>query len=612
MKKYISIFVFSFLFAANGFTQNKWWNHKTAYEIFVRSFYDSNGDGIGDFNGMSQKMNYLNDVSPISKSDFGVELIWLMPINASPSYHGYDVTNYMAVNPQYGSNNDFKNMLLEAHARDIRVIMDLVINHSSDKHPWFIKSANNDPFYRDFYRWETSPSSQTGPWGQQLWYPKNGSNYYALFWSGMPDLNFNYQPVKDSIFAAAKYWIKDMDVDGFRLDAAMYLYEEGTTLKNHPKTLAFWKEFNDSCKSWNSNSLLVGEVWDSPENIALYTDKLDLCFDFNLADANMNAANTGNPYNSRVAINIGKTIFKSNQFASFLTNHDQNRVIDVFSNNLEKNKAAASLLLTQGGVPFIYYGEEVAMKGSKPDENIRRPMQWTAAANGGFTTGSPWRALNSNYATYNVASMQLDENSIWKHYQKLIQLRKEQAVLQTGKHFNIISSDYDVHSYARQDSTEDYIILVNTSNQAKSNVQFTYQTDSKLIGLVSFRDKFNEPGVITAQVDNGLFSINVGLLPYQTRIFSLPPLFTGLYESNFETNYQLYPNPAKNELTVSLDYLKDALKLEIYNLQGNLMATNTLIMPISKVEINLPIGIYFVKLVSENGQSITKKLIIEN
>jgi glycosidase len=610
MKKYISILAFSFLFGANGFTQNKWWNETTAYEIFVRSFYDSNGDGIGDFNGMTQKLDYLNDGNPATANDLGIGLVWLMPINSSPSYHGYDVTNYLALNPQYGTDNDFKTMLTQAHNRGIKVIMDLVINHSSDKHPWFIKSANNDAFYRDFYRWETSPSSQTGPWGQQLWYPKNGSNYYALFWSGMPDLNFNYQPVKDSIFAAAKYWIKDMGVDGFRLDAAMYLYEEGTTLKNHPKTLAFWKEFNDSCKSWNSNSLLVGEVWDSPENIALYTDKLDLCFDFNLADANMNAANTGNPYNSRVAINTGKTIFKPNQFASFLTNHDQNRVIDVFSNNLDKNKAAASLLFTQGGVPFIYYGEEVAMKGSKPDENIRMPMQWSGAANGGFTTGSPWRALNSNYTTYNVASMQLDENSIWNHYQKLIQIRKEQPILQTGTHTNITSSEYAVHSYQRSLNGKDVLVLVNTSNIGLSNVQMDITKSDGKFGNYQIEDIFND-SLFSISSNSSTFSIKVNLKPYQTRIlqFGYP---VGVEEENWNPSIQLFPNPAKDQFNIQLSSFQSNVWLELYAIDGKLLYREEQLQKNMNHSVNLPNGIYIVKVNTLNGKSWNQKLVISN
>lgn len=609
MKKIIGLILLGNLVSLMGFSQTKWWNNETAYEIFVRSFYDSNGDGIGDFNGMTQKLNYLKDENAGSKNDLGVGLVWLMPINASPSYHGYDVTNYLSVNPQYGSDIDFKNMLMSAHQLGIKVIMDLVINHSSDKHPWFIKSASNDSFYRNFYRWETSPSSQTGPWGQQLWYPKNGSNYYALFWSGMPDLNYNYQPVKDSIFAAAKYWIKDMGVDGFRLDAAMYLYEEGTTLKNHPKTVSFWKEFNDSCKSWNSNSLLVGEVWDTPENIALYTDKLDLCFDFNLAEANMSAANSGNPYDSRIAINTGKTIFKPNQFASFLTNHDQNRVIDVFNANLNKNKVAASLLLTQGGVPFIYYGEEIAMKGSKPDENIRRPMQWTNGLNGGFTSGTPWRALNSNYTTFNLASLQLDENSIWHHYKKLIEIRKQQPILRTGTHKNIISTEYAVHSYQRSLNGKDVLVLVNTSPIGLSNVQMDIIKSDSLSGNYQIEDLFND-SIFSISSSSSTFSFKVNLEPYQTRIlqFGYP---VGMEEENWNPKLKLYPNPAKDYVQIEENGGRRFNLFEAYNLQGELVQTERIEGQQNLVKLSLTTGVYLVKLSNTEGQSSFQKMVVE-
>ena len=156
-----------------------WWNQSVFYELFVRSFYDSNGNGIGDFNGITAKLNYLNDGDSTTNTDLGINAIWLMPINASPSYHGYDVTDYKAVNPQYGSASEFKNMVKEAHKRGIKIVIDFVINHTSSQHPWFVKSVANDPFYRDFYRWNTSKPSYKGPWGQDVWYSKNNSNYYT-------------------------------------------------------------------------------------------------------------------------------------------------------------------------------------------------------------------------------------------------------------------------------------------------------------------------------------------------------------------------------------------------------------------------------------------------
>src|SRR5690349_6195410 len=175
-----------------GTEGHPWWNDTVFYEIFVRSFQDSNGDGIGDFNGITQKLDYLQKL--------GIKGIWLMPIFPSPSYHGYDVTDYYSVNPDYGSMDDFKNLLREAHKRGIRVIIDLVINHTSSQNPWFQKSVQNDPQYKDWYVWSDSDPGGVGPWGETVWYKaENGKYYYAVFWDQMPDLNFKNQAVQQEV-----------------------------------------------------------------------------------------------------------------------------------------------------------------------------------------------------------------------------------------------------------------------------------------------------------------------------------------------------------------------------------------------------------------------------
>ncbi len=607
-KKQLASLLFLLAFSFNSFGQINWWNQKTAYEIFVRSFYDSNADGIGDFNGLTQKLDYLNDGNANTNNDLGIGLIWLMPINATPSDHGYDVTNYYAVNPKYGSMIEFKSMLTQAHNKGIKVVMDLVLNHTSDQHPWFVKSAANDPFYRNFYRWETAPSSQTGPWGQQLWYSKNGSNYYGLFWSGMPDLNYNYQPVKDSVFAIAKYWLQEVGVDGFRLDAAMYLFEEGTTLKNHPKTIAFWKEFNDSCEAWKPNSLLVGEVWDAPASIKLYTGKLDMCFEFNLADANINAISSGNPYNSRVTLNNTKTNYQDNQFATFLTNHDQNRVFDVFNTNIEMNKAAASLYLTQPGVPFLYYGEEVAMRGSKPDQYIRRPMQWSNAGNAGFSSVNPWISINSNYANYNVSVMQSDPNSIWNHYQKLIRIRNQQGAIQMGAYQNLISTHNEVHTYQRSLNGHDIIVMVNTSNTKIDSVQFVMTRSDGSSGNCKFVDLMNDTSFFI--MGNGMYPINLPLKPYQTRIIAVDyPI--GLQHNNWQNKLLVFPNPANIEINIVKQFLdQHQIQLQLFSLSGELLLVKEKIEEFNTYPISLPKGIYLLKFTNELGECSTQKLLI--
>lgn len=605
MKKYSLILVVLFLNYFQLNAQNYWWNKTTAYEVYVRSFFDTNSDGKGDFNGLTKKLDYLNDGNPNTKTDLGVGLIWLMPINSSPSVHGYDVTDYKKVNSQYGTMASFQAMLDSAHRRGIKVIMDFVINHTSSQHPWFIKSAANDPFYRNFYRWETTAPSQIGPWGQQVWYPKNGSNYYALFWSEMPDLNYNYQPVRDSIFAAAKYWLKDIGVDGFRLDAVMYLYENGNTLKNTPETISFLKALNDSCEVWKKNSLLVGEVWDNAQTIAMYTGKLDMCFDFNLASANINSANTSNPSTARLALNNAQQTLDTNQYGNFLTNHDQNRIFDELGNDINKTKVAASLYLTQPGVPFIYYGEEIGMKGSKPDQYIRTPMQWNTNAHSGFTTGTPYISVNSNFMNYNVKTLSADSSSIWNLYRKLISIRNNEEVLQLGSIKNIVSNFPAVHSYQRIYNNQDIVVLVNTSGTFLSDVQFSFARTDGQSGAIAVEDLMSDSTFATGS-SSKIVDLKLNLKPYQVKILKFHPA-TGIPYTK-EIQLEVYPNPVKEKLTVSQSGNK-TYELNIYNSYG-VEISSTFINPKTSISIDFtyPSGIYFLRMKTDTGV-LNRKII---
>lgn len=585
--------------------QNNWWNKTTAYEVYVRSFFDTNADGKGDFNGLTQKLDYLNDGKPETNTDLGIGLIWLMPINSSPSVHGYDVTDYRKVNPQYGSMANFRAMLDSAHRRGIKVIMDLVINHTSSQHPWFVKSAANDPFYRNFYRWETSAPIQTGPWGQQVWYPKNGSNYYALFWSEMPDLNYNYQPVRDSVFSIAKYWLKDVGVDGFRLDAVMYLYENGNTLKNTPETISFLKALNDSCEVWKKNSLLVGEVWDNAQTIALYTGKLDMCFDFNLATANITSANTSNVSSARSALVNAQQTLDTNQYGNFLTNHDQNRIFDELGNNINKNKVAASLYLTQPGVPFIYYGEEVAMKGSKPDQYIRTPMQWNTNAYSGFTVGTPYITVNSNFMNYNVKTLSADSNSILNLYRKLIHIRNKEEALQLGIVKNVINNFSAVHSYQRTYNNEDLLVLVNTSGEYLTDVQFSYARTDAQSGTYAVEDLMSDSTFVTNS-SSKIFDLKLNLNPYQVKILKFHSTTTTNLEKAI--SLKIYPNPVTDKITI----LHDGAKPYVVNIINSIgeIVYSTIINPntTSSINFDYPAGIYFMQLQTEKG-TINRKIV---
>ncbi len=235
------------------------------YEVFVRSFYDSNGDGIGDINGLAEKLPYIKSL--------GVNAIWLMPIFESPSYHGYDVTNYYKVNPDYGTNEDFVNFIKKAHKMGIKVIIDMMINHTSSKHPWFIEaSSNKNSKYRNYYIWATPNTNLDEPseLGTRQWYKKGDSYYNAIFWSEMPDLNFDNKAVREEMKKIAKFWL-EKGVDGFRLDAAKHIYP----LSREKDTLLWWEEYAKFCRSIKKDVYLVAEVWDSPQRIAQYAKIFD-------------------------------------------------------------------------------------------------------------------------------------------------------------------------------------------------------------------------------------------------------------------------------------------------------------------------------------------------
>jgi glycosidase len=450
--------------AANGMaqsTQTFWWNDRVFCEIFVRSFHDSNGDGIGDFQGIIQKLDYLNDGNPATTSDLGVTGVWLMPISPSPSYHGYDVTDYRGIESDYGTRADFEAFLAAAHARGIRVVVDLVLNHSSSQHPWFTQSASGSGSpYRDWYIWQSTNPGYPGPWGQQVWHLRNGSYYFGLFWGGMPDLNYWNPQVKSAMFDVARFWLDTMGVDGFRLDAIKHLYENGTVMQDVPATFTFLQEYRQFVKGVKADAMTVGEVWSTTTQVAPYADstRLDFCFEFDLAGAIISGVNSGNPL---WVINTMATVLSSYrplQYAPFLTNHDQDRVFGQLGQDPARMNLAAAVYLTLPGIPFLYYGEEVGMLGSGQDENKRRPMQWTAGPNAGFTTGSPWYGINSNYSTYNVAVMQADTSSLWHWYRRLIRARAEHIALRRGGYAQAATGSSTFYGYAR--STTDQLVLV--------------------------------------------------------------------------------------------------------------------------------------------------------
>jgi glycosidase len=460
-----------------------WWNETVGYEIFVRSFYDSDGDGIGDFKGITEKLDYLNDGDPNSTTDLGITTIWLMPIFPSPSYHGYDVTDYYSVNPQYGTMEDFQQFLEEAHKRGIKVVIDMVLNHTSDQHPWFIEAKKDvaSP-YRDWYIWSETDPGYNGPWNQQVWHPSLTGFYYGIFEAFMPDLNYDNPAVTAEMEKVTNFWLSEVGVDGFRLDAAKHLIENKRIQENTPATHAWFKGYRSFYKEINPDAITIGELFGNNLSVVdSYTngDQFDLAFNFDLASALIQSAKSGSALPALGALHATDKILEPQQHSPFLTNHDQNRTMSTLEGNRNKAKVAATLLLTSPGMPFIYYGEEIGMEGMKPDENIRRPMQWNAEQNSGFTSGTPWRSIDSKYKFVNVEMQDGDPESLLSHYRNLIQMRNAHSALRTGNFQIVKSKNPRLFASLRSNGDKAIIVLVNTSSETVTEYELSI-AESKL------------------------------------------------------------------------------------------------------------------------------------
>ncbi len=486
-----------------------WWNDAVFYEVFVRSFYDSDGDGVGDLQGLIQKLDYLNDGDPTTDDDLGITGIWLMPIHQSPSYHGYDVADYYTVDDEYGTNADFQQLMTEAHARGIRVIIDLVLNHTSTQHPWFQESRDPNSLRRDWYVWSNELPTGEG-WHQDL----GNGYYYGYFWDQMPDLNYENPEVTAAMQDVIRFWLEEMGVDGFRLDAIKHLIEENGVLENTPGTLAWFEDFYVFYKDINPNALTVGEVWSNTEQVVAYIgDKVDLAFEFDLAEAMLKTAFNARPLALQVAQEKIIASYPPGQYATFLANHDQARTRSQLANDEQAN-VAATLQLTFGGVPFIYYGEEIGMSGAKPDENIRRPLQWNA--DGGFTTGIPWRDYYEDYQERHIAGQSADPDSLLSHYRALIHLRNQHEALRTGAWQPVESDRMQVYSTLRSTENEILLIVVNLSGRPADDYSLSLEVGPFAPGA--------QPALLLGEGELYTPEINVagGFFPYRP-VEVIPP-----------------------------------------------------------------------------------------
>ncbi|MEW9699675.1 alpha-amylase family glycosyl hydrolase [Paenibacillus sp. SI8] len=441
------------------------------YQIFIRSFNDSNGDSIGDLKGITQKLSYLKEL--------GIEGIWLTPLNPSPSYHGFDVTDYYNVNPQFGTLDDFRELMKEAHKQGIKVVMDLVLNHTSSKHPWFVDAMKGkDSPYRDWYVWtdETDPVklSETSATGGAAWHKKDNATYLGVFWEGMPDLNFDNPQVRKEMIKVGNFWLKQ-GVDGFRLDAAKHVYEDFQSSKGSKevveKNQAWWQEFRKGIQETNPKAYLIGEVWDTASVVAPFLDHaFDSTFNFDLNKVLLSSADTEKSSNLANSLMRNYQLFakaSDSAFidAPFLGNHDLDRVMSALNGNVDHAKMAASLLLTVPGNPFIYYGDEIGMKGRGQDENKREPMLWYKSGKGEGQTNWEPALSNGGSSQPSVEAQLQDPESIYSHYKKLIDLRKREPALRDGDIRSFEVSNPSISAFVRMTVKEKVLVVHNLSGK---------------------------------------------------------------------------------------------------------------------------------------------------
>lgn len=426
------------------------------YQIFVYNFRDSTGDGVGDLGGIIDSLDYLESL--------GIDGIWLTPITHGASYHKYDVIDYYAIDPEFGTMEDFKRLIQEAHNRGIKIVKDLVINHTSDRHPWF-KAAAADPNsrFRDYYIWASREERRGG----NGWHNLSNSDWYYFghFWGRMPDLNFDNPKVREEVKRIAKFWL-DKGVDGFRLDAAKHIFQEPE--KNHQ----FWREFHNYLSALKEDVYLVGEIWDNANVIAPYfANGLRVNFNFQLGARVAGSINHNNDNIGNMLNNIYRIYSEHNPDfvdAPFLSNHDTKRIMSEFNYDFDKMKMAANVLLSLPGDPYIFAGEEIGMISNEDHMDIREPFKWYKDTGPGQTTWRPNKFNSSSTWSPSVEEQDNDPDSLLNHYRKLIRIRRNHHPLRFGG-FELIENDnHAVLTFARVFEGERVIVAHNFSTEPQT------------------------------------------------------------------------------------------------------------------------------------------------
>lgn len=491
----------------------KWWKKAVVYQIYPKSFQDSNGDGFGDLQGIIKRLDYLETL--------GINAIWLSPVFKSPQAdNGYDISDYRDIDPTFGSLDDMEELINEAKKHNIRIMMDLVLNHSSNEHRWFkeAKKSKDNP-YHDYYIWRDGeegvpPSDMKAVFGGSAWeyVPEIGQYYFHQFLPEQPDLNWENPKVRRAIYDMILWWM-DKGVGGFRLDVIDQIAKEPDKriTINGPRLQEYFKELSKETFQ-NGDLITVGEAWGADtERAKLYSnpDGSEFSMVFQFEHIGLDQKEGGEKWDlaplpfkklKKIMAHWQNELYNCGWNSLFWDNHDLPRIVSRWGNDreyrVESAKMLAILLHGMQGTPYIYQGEELGMtnvqydiedykdceiinmyherleKGYSKDEimksiyakgrdNARTPMQWDDSANAGFTTGTPWIKVNDNYDKINAKSQVDDPDSIFSCYKKLVQLRKDYPVFVDGKFTLLLEDDENIFAYSRKNEEKTMIVVCN-------------------------------------------------------------------------------------------------------------------------------------------------------
>ena len=541
--------------------ERKWWHSSVVYQIYPRSFKDSNGDGIGDIQGIIEKLDYLKEL--------GIDVIWLSPVYKSPNDdNGYDISDYYDIMDEFGTMEDMDILLSESKKRGIKILMDLVVNHTSDEHKWFIEAKKSkDNEYRDYYIWRKpvngkEPNELISTFSGSAWeYDEASGEYYLhLFSKKQPDLNWENEKVREEVWKMMNFWI-DKGIGGFRMDVIDLVGKVPDEMikENGPMLHNYLQEMNKN--SFGKHDLLtVGETWGAtPEVAKLYSNpsRNELSMVFQFEHISLDKIPGKNKWDLKpLDLRDLKRVFSKWQTelegegwnSLFWNNHDLPRIVSRWGNDkeyrVESAKMLATLLHGLKGTPYIYQGEEIGMtnikfetieeyndieirnmykdriaRGFKHEEimesiyakgrdNARTPMQWSEEENAGFTTGKPWLTINENYKDINVEKALKDKNSIFYHYKKLIEIRKENEVIIYGDYTLIDPDDKGIYAYTRELNGDKILVVCNFYSE---NVEFKYKD------IVS-----KEPNILLSNYSNSSTNVKeLKLRPYEAIMFRL-------------------------------------------------------------------------------------------